>query len=90
MGLYARHNIQDHTVFSEYKGLIKDIPESVKSGHGGDALLYPYAVNVHINDETIKMIDALDDDGESVLSLAPRANDAGPIYHSKRDVILRR
>jgi len=74
MGLYARYRILDHVTFSEYKGKIRDFDK------GGDVEVYPYAVSVLMEDGTLKMIDGLDEDLTTVLSFAPRCNDAGPKY----------
>jgi hypothetical protein len=76
-GLYTKHNITVGTVFSEYRGTLKQLD----GASGGDHDLFPYAVRVGLKNGTVMMIDGIDNKG-IVLSLAPRANDAGPIYQN--------
>lgn len=73
MGLFARYFITAGTVLAEYRGIIRP------NDTGGDHELFPYAVSVTMEDETTKMIDGIDENG-NVLSFAPRGNDAGPRF----------
>ena len=57
-GLFAKVSIQSGTVMCEYRGIIREIG-------AGNVDLHPYGVQCVMPDNSIKMIDGIDERGDS-------------------------